>query len=65
MGEKLAELSGMTKEQTEKNTKEFIKIGDKLNLKPGVKIPLEEAAKKKKPVNHSCLFSCREKGYSP
>ena len=46
MGERLAEYSGMTKEQAEETKKEFIKIGDKLNLKPGVKIPLEEAAKK-------------------
>ena len=46
MGEKLAEHSGMTKEQAESTTREFLKVADMINLKPGVKKPLEEAAKK-------------------
>ena len=46
MGKKLAEHSGMTKEQAEKTKKEFLKVADRLNLKSGEKIPLEEAAKK-------------------
>ena len=46
MGRKLAEYSGMTKEQAESCYKEFIKVADVLSLKPGVKIPLEEASQK-------------------
>ena len=46
MGKKLAEYSGMTEEQVEATTKEFLKVADAINLKEGVKIPLEEAAKK-------------------
>ena len=46
MGKKLAEHSRMTKEQVEKAKKDLLKIADKFNLKPGVKIPVEEAAKK-------------------
>ena len=45
MGKKLAELSGMTKEQADSTVKEFLKVADALNLKPGVKVPLEQAAK--------------------
>ena len=46
MGKKLAEYSGITGEQAEAITKEFLKVADAFNMKPGVKIPLEEAAKK-------------------
>lgn len=46
MGKKLAEHSGMTKEQAEETNKEMMKIADAFNLKPGVKVPLEEAAKR-------------------
>ena len=46
MGKKLAEHSGMTQEQAVATTKEFLKVADMINLKPGVKKPLEEAAKK-------------------
>ena len=52
MGKKMAEHSGMTKEQAEKNKKEFLKVADKINLKPGVKLPLEDAVKK---ANESLL----------
>ena len=45
MGKKLAEHSGMTEEQAETSIKEFLKVADMINLKPGVKTPLEEAAK--------------------
>ena len=44
MSEKLAEYSGMTKEQTESSYKEFMKIADALGFKPGVNIPIETAA---------------------
>ena len=46
MGKKLTDQSGITKEQAEKTRKEIMKVADILDLKPGVKIPLEEAAKK-------------------
>ena len=46
MGKRLAEYGGLTKEQAESTSKEFMKVADQLNLKPGVKIPLLEAAKK-------------------
>jgi Ca2+-binding EF-hand superfamily protein len=46
MGIKLAELSGMTGEQAEAAKKQFLKVADMVNVKPGVKTPLEEAAKK-------------------
>ena len=44
MGRKIAEYSGMTKEQTESCYKEFTKVADALSLKPGVKTPLEKAS---------------------
>ena len=46
MGKKVAEQSGMKGEQAEATKNTFLKIADVLNLKSGVKIPLEEAAKK-------------------
>ena len=46
MGKKLAEHNGMAREQAEQTRRELIKVADALNLKPGVKIPLEEAAKR-------------------
>lgn len=46
MGRKLAEYSEMTDEQAGLVHKEFMKIADALNLKPGLRIPLEKAAKK-------------------
>ena len=46
MGIKLAEHSGMTGEKAEAAKKQFLKVADMINLKPGVKTPLEEAAKK-------------------
>ena len=46
IGKKLAKHNGMTREQAEATTKEFLKVADAFNMKPGVKIPLEEAAKK-------------------
>ena len=46
MGKKLAKQSGMAEEQAETTTKEMMKVADAFNLKPGVKLPLEEAAKK-------------------
>ena len=54
MGIKLAEHSGMTGEQAEAAKKQFLKIADMANLKPGVKTPLEEAAKK---ANEALLTS--------
>ena len=45
MAKKLAEYSGMTGEQAEAAKKQFMKVADMANLKPGVKTPLEEAAK--------------------
>lgn len=45
MSRKLAEYSEMTElEQTESLYEEFMKVADLLNLKPGVKMPVEEAA---------------------
>jgi Ca2+-binding EF-hand superfamily protein len=52
MGIKLAEHSGMTGEQAEAAKKQFLKVADMPNLKPGVKTSLEEAAKK---ANESLL----------
>ena len=46
MGKKVAEHSEMKGEQAEATKNTFLKIADVLNLKSGVKIPLEEAAKK-------------------
>jgi Ca2+-binding EF-hand superfamily protein len=46
MGKKLAEHSRMTEEETEATIREFLKVADMLNLKPGVKKTLKEAAKK-------------------
>ena len=46
MGKRLAKYSGMTEEQADFTHKEFMKVADNLHLKPGVKLPLEEAAKK-------------------
>ena len=46
MGRKLAEYSEMTDEQADSVRKEFMKIADALNLRPGLRIPLEKAAKK-------------------
>ena len=54
MGKKLAEYSGMTGEQAEGTKKQFLKVADMIDLKPGVKTPLEEAAKK---ANESLLIS--------
>lgn len=44
MSKKLSEHSGMTKKQAESVYKEFMRVADSLNLKPGLKIPLKEAA---------------------
>ena len=56
MGKKLAEHSGMTEEQAQATTREFLKVADMINLKPGVKKPLEEAAKR---ANESyTILSC-------
>ena len=46
MGRKLAEYSEMTDEQADIVHKEFMKIADTLKLKPGLRIPIEKAAKK-------------------
>ena len=46
MSKRLAERSGMTKEQAEQTHKELMKVADRLELKPGVKLPVLEAAKK-------------------
>ena len=43
MGRKLAEYSEMTDKQAQSTYKEFMKIADALNLKPGLRIPLEMA----------------------
>ena len=58
MGKKLAEYSGITGEHAEAITKEFLKVADAFNMKPGVKIPLEEAAKK---ASESLLSMSSEK----
>ena len=60
MTKKLAEYSGMTGEHAEAAKKQFLKIADMGNLKPGVKTPLEEAAKRA----HESLTSmtARERG---
>ena len=44
MSKRLSQHSGMTKEQAESTYDEFMKIADALTFKPGVKVPLEEAA---------------------
>jgi Ca2+-binding EF-hand superfamily protein len=46
MGKKLVEHSGMTEEQAQATIREFLKVADMIGLKPGVRKPLEEAAKK-------------------
>ena len=45
ISKRLAELSGMTKEQAESTCKEFMKAADAFGLKPGVKISVDEAAR--------------------
>ena len=60
MGKKLAEHSGMTEEQAQATTREFLKVADMINLKPGVKKPLEEAAKRAN-ESHCSLMSSDEK----
>ena len=51
MAKKLAEHSGMTGEQAETIKKEFLNVADAFNMKPGVKISVEEAAKKANEAN--------------
>lgn len=46
MAKKLAEYGKMSKEQAESAREAFVKVADEFGLKPGVKIPLEEAALK-------------------
>ena len=60
MGKKLAEHSGMTEEQAQATTREFLKVADMINLKPGVKKPLEEAAKRAN-ESYCSLMSSDEK----
>ena len=60
MGKKLAEHSGMTEEQAQATTREFLKVADMINLKPGVKKPLEEAAKRAN-ESHCSLMSSEDK----
>ena len=60
MGRKLAEHSGMTEEQAQATTREFLKVADMINLKPGVKKPLEEAAKRAN-ESYCSLMSSDEK----
>ena len=43
MARKLAEYSEMTYEQAESTHKEFMKIADAMNLRPGLRVPLEKA----------------------
>jgi hypothetical protein len=61
--------SGITKEKTEEIHAAFLSIADLIGLKPGVKIPLDEAAKigsdrylsptsKKPTAHHDLLFNC-------
>ena len=45
MSQRLAERVGMTKERAEASFELFMKIADGLNLKPGVRIPIEDSAK--------------------
>ena len=45
ISKRLAELSGMTKEQAESTCKDFMKVADAFGLKPGVKISVDEAAR--------------------
>ena len=44
MARKLAEYSEMTDKQSVSVCKKFMKLADTMNLKPGLKIPLEKAA---------------------
>lgn len=46
MGKKLAKHSQMTEEQAEATRKEFARFAERLNLKQGERIPVEEAARK-------------------
>ena len=46
MGKKLAEQSGIIEEQAAATNKEIMMVADAFNLKPRVRGPLEEAAKK-------------------
>lgn len=46
MGKKLAEHSRMTDEQVEATKKQFAKFAGMLNLKPGMQISVEDAAKR-------------------
>ena len=41
MSSRLTDLSGMSKEEAKADHKDFMKVADILNLKEGVKIPLE------------------------
>lgn len=45
MGKRLAERCNMTKRQAESTRMEFSKLADALHFEPGIKVPLEEAAK--------------------
>ena len=44
MSKKFVEYSELTEDQVEQTLHKFMKIADLLGLKPGVKIPIEEAA---------------------
>ena len=46
MGKKVSENSQMTEEQTEATKWEFAKFSERLNLKPGEKIPWRKLPKK-------------------
>ena len=46
ISKRLAELSGMTKEQAESTCKDFMKLADAFGLQPGVKLSVDEAAQK-------------------
>ena len=46
MSKRMAERSGMTKEQAEQTHKEMMKVADVFGLKPGVKVAIQEAARK-------------------
>ena len=45
MSKRLAECCSMTKIQAETASMEFAKLADALHFEPGIKVPLEEAAK--------------------
>ena len=60
MGRRLAEYGGLDKEQTESTCKEFLRIADALDVKPGEKLPLNEAAQQGSDAVLGLTSTCKD-----